>query len=158
LRIRYEHNIAEITRKIKVKQGQLQHIGRALKSLLPDYKGEAKTIVLQTVYAAPENPDFPRSMDTLESVDADMPDDNTIRIFLNPDLAVGNTKFPGLQSYAYIKGSAQDKFKYYPAFVRRGIFFRKRAPGRDFLAGWHSVFKPKFAKDVKNKIAEIVRG
>lgn len=148
--IRFKDNIAQVKVSINNRQAKLRDVKKFLAGLQPTYKSKARKIVYDVVYSSHrENPDFPRSGDTLNSVDVDIPEDDTLRIFLNPALATANNRFPGLQSYTSINQWHPKFLEYYPAFVRRGIFFKKRTEGRDFLAEWHDQIGEQFEKDVR---------
>ena len=158
MEVRWQDNIATVIASISKKERMLMNTARFLKKHVNEYKGHAKNMVLIDVYSHPENPKYPRSMDTLNSVDADMPEGDTIRIFLNPALATRNKRFPGLQSYASMVGKAQEGYRYYPAFVRRGEGFGGMGIERDFLASWHDRIGDVFKEDVRKEIRKIARG
>jgi len=155
--IAYEDNVAQVMVSLTKKQSALLDWNKFLKKRKNEYKGNAKNIVLIDIYSYPENPKYKRSMDTLNSVDTDIPEKNTLRVFLNPALATRNKRFPGLQSYAYLMGKAEAGFRYYPAFVRRGIFFKKRGEPRDFLVSWHDRIGKVFKEDVNKEIKKALK-
>ena len=154
--IRFEDNIAQVKVSINGKQAKLLNTKDFLTGKLQPYKNQARNIVDEVVYSQPENPEFPRSMNTLNSVDTDLPEKDTLRIFLNPALATAGTRFPGLQSYASMNQWHPVFLEYYPAFVRRGIFFKKEMTGRDFLAVWNDKIGEQFKKDINEMVKATV--
>ena len=156
--IAYEDNTAQVMVSLTKKQSALVDWNKFLKERKNDYKKIAKNEVIRIVYTGhKENPKYKRSKDTIMSVDTDIPEKNTLRVFLNPALATRNKRFPGLQSYAYLMGKAEAGFRYYPAFVRRGIFFKKRGEPRDFLASWHDKIGKLFKEDVNKEIKKALK-
>jgi len=151
--ITIQDNIPVVIASLSQKERALSNLKPTLDKLQFEYIPIAKEIVLHVVYIAPENPAFPRSYNLLNSVDTDRPDD-TIRIFLNPSNATAPTKFPGLRSYYDLTGKGG--FTFYPSYVRRGIFFKKQLPERDFVAGWLDKFSQRFPDDIQKSVNKAI--
>jgi hypothetical protein len=112
------------------------------------YRQQAKQITRTIVYGKPANPKYPRSFDTWRSVDA-MPTQDGVIIFNNPELAVMNKRFPGLQSYANRYGTLTDsRYTYYPRFVMEGNFFGHKQAPRDYLSVWKVQIKDSIIQDL----------
>lgn len=131
-----------------------------------NYISMARRIVREVVYAAPENPLYPRSGNTEAAVNAKVIRGNRINsqinVFLDPKKAAntfGYKYFPyqgqdvnpkGIFSYYYLTN--QGGRAYYPSYVRRGIFFKKRGDDRDFKSVWAVDIGKKFRRDVARSV------
>ena len=152
--ISVQDNIPTVLAHLTVKESALKNLKPDLDKLSIDYVPVAREIVLQTVYSAPANPDYPRTYNLLNSTDADRPDEDTIRIFLNPSQAMAATRFPGLRSYYNLVGKVG--YRFYPSYVREGNFFGVRQAERDFVQGWINEFSNRFPADVKRIVSKAV--
>ena len=130
-----------------------------MKSKEGSYRKQAKNVVRSVVYAPKANPKYPRSGNMLAATDVmNMKDDAgdavTTNIFMNPEKASrsfkyeykGGVKPKGLLSYWNLTGKGG--FKFYAAYVRIGVFFKRKLAERDFVAGWLKRLKPDYIKDV----------
>jgi len=132
---------------------------------LPAMESQARSDVLEVVYSAPENPDFPRSGNMAAATDVIMtsdPDSVTANVMLNPDKAnepfnytyAGNVSPSGLRSF-YDLTSRGGK-KWYPIYVMLGIFFRKTGAPRDYRLKWRETIYPMF-KSIAGKAVRAFR-
>lgn len=146
-----------------------QNVNAHMKGRESNYRNRAKDIVRLVVYSYPPNPLYPRSKNLLAAVDV-----NTIKdlggssvstyIFLNPNRAsrdfayqyrgpAGPVQPQGLLSFWNLTG--QGGFLFYPSYVRRGVFFKRKMPPRDFVATWRATMAPTYVKDVAKAIRKI---
>ncbi len=131
---------------------------------LPAMESQARKDVLEVVYSAPENPEFPRSGNMAASTDVIMtsdPDSVAANVMLNPDKAnepfdytYGNVDPSGLRSFYDLISRAGKKW--YPSYVRRGIFFRKTGAPRDYRLKWQETIYPMF-KYIVGKAARALK-
>lgn len=137
----------------------------AIIKTVPAMGSQARNDVLEVVYSAPENPDFPRSGNMAAATDVIMssdPDSVTANVLLNPDKANepfdytygGGIEPSGLRSY-YDLTSRGGK-KWYPSYVMRGIFFRKTGAPRDYRLKWRETIYPMF-KSIVGKAVRAFR-
>ena len=127
-----------------------------------NYISMARRIVREVVYAAPENPLYPRSGNTEAAVNAKVIRGNRINsqinVFLDPKKAANTFGYnyfgaitpKGIFSYYYL--TSQGGRAYYPSYVRRGIFFKKRGDDRDFKSVWAVDIGNKFRRDVAGSV------
>jgi len=66
---------------------------------------------------------------------------------------VGQVDPQGLLSYYTIVGKGGPT--YYPSYVRRGVFFRKKLPARDFRSAWLDIMGPIYKRDVARAIRKF---
>ncbi len=132
---------------------------------MPAMEAQARKDVLEVVYSAPENPEFPRSGNMAAATDVIMtsdPDSVTASVLLNPDKANepfdytygGDVEPSGLRSF-YDLTSRGGK-KWYPIYVMLGIFFRKTGAPRDYRLKWQETIPPMF-KSVVGKAVRAFR-
>ena len=132
---------------------------------MPAMESQARKDVIEVVYEAPENPEFPRSGNMAAATDVTMtsdPDSVTANVMLNPDKANepfdytygGGVEPSGLRSF-YDLTSRGGK-KWYPIYVMLGIFFRKTGAPRDYRLMWRETIPPMF-KSVVGKAVRAFR-
>lgn len=146
---------------VKLSQFQKRVHGNQLKRVNA-YRTKAREIVRAVVYSHPENPAFPRSGNLAATADVSSimgGDSVATHIFLNPARATrafpygkGRTLPLGLRSFA------EGRFLYYPSYVRRGTFFRKKMEPRDFILAWANHFGPEYRKHMAAAIRNFKRG
>lgn len=132
-------------------QQAMPRVNQILERNAPKYQESAKEIVRGIVYSHPPNSRYPRSMDTLNSVDVQKVPDGLV-IFNNPALGTNNQRFPGLQSYATLSGTLYDEtYRYYPAFVLRGNFFGNQQAQRNYVGVWAIQLKEEILQDLEQE-------
>ena len=130
-----------------------QKVQTAVNRGLPAMESQARKDVIEVVYSAPENPEFPRSGNMAAATDVILtsdPDSVTANVMLNPDKANepfdytygGGVEPSGLRSF-YDLTSRGGK-KWYPIYVMLGIFFRKTGAPRDYRLMWRETIPPMF--------------
>jgi hypothetical protein len=124
------------------------------------YQVIAKGIVFRDVYHVGSKNHTP-TFNLLNSVDTIKISEGTfhgLKIFINP------MKVPGNLHSQWYKGKAtgaQNKFKYYPSYVVRGIFFKVKhvIHGRPFVINWRfqigGLFLKEFRKEVVQKALRL---
>lgn len=155
-------------RKVNLQLGGLGNFQKKVQSAvnreLPAMESQARNDVLEVVYSAPENPDFPRSGNMAASTDVIMssdPDSVTANVLLNPDKAnepfdytyAGDIEPFGLRSFYSLFGIGK---RWYPQYVMLGIFFRKTGAPRDYRLKWKETIYPMF-KSIVGKAVRAFR-
>jgi len=140
-------NIGSVILRMEKRTKNLEKIGQFFHKKKQPYFRRAYAIMWHVGYETYQPKAYQRTRNMLHSVDAKViqeKKDPALRIFLNPRRA------------KILSKQRPSGFRYYPAWVRIGVFFglEKKIAGlkaRDFLAKWKAYFSGKFFADFKKE-------
>lgn len=117
-------------------------IEKTMRSQLEYAKEKARGVLLQIIYSRPENPEFPRSLNLLQSTETLFKNENgvhTFYIYNDPSKATNEYNWVGRDSsWSYNLGSYSGAEKYYPIYVSQGNFFGRKVSITNFYDAWMS--------------------
>jgi hypothetical protein len=143
--------------------GLHEKLGYRIKRMLRPVRKHSQKAARNRVYSRPENPDFKRSNNLVNSIATKhltAPGKQTLRIWHNPALA--RRDFPwasksnaegwpdGLASYS-------GKYAYYPSYVLQGNFFGNRVSDNlDYMQDWEDLIVPIFVREMSKQALTVL--
>ena len=143
--IRVESNASQVLLRMKKRRITTRNlVGSFCEQKRTKYYIHALMILNRVVYAHPTT--YNRTYALRNSLTVEHIreiDTEGLYIYLDPD-KVAN----GLRSQSAL-GKAAGNFEYYPSYVKRGIFFRRRMSQRPFRLRWREEIGDRFVRDFK---------